>query len=99
MSRCYVSPSTSRDLNEISDYFLTQNLEAGERLLKEFTKKCESLMQFPNLGRSYEWLRVGMRGVPLDGYIIFYQVVNDGIEILRVVGGRQDLQRVFNDES
>lgn len=99
MSRCYVSPGASRDLNEISDYFLARNLEAGELLLKEFTRKCESLMQFPNLGRSYEWLRSGMRGIPLEGYIIFYQVMNDGIEILRVVSGRQDLQRLFDHET
>jgi toxin ParE1/3/4 len=37
-----------------------------------------------------------MRGLPLDGYIIFYQVVEDGIEILRVVNGRQDLDALFS---
>jgi len=99
MSRCYISPAASRDLNEISDYFLTHNLEAGERLFKEFTKKCERLLQFPQLGRSYEWLRSGMRGIPLTGYIIFYQVIDDRIEILRVIGGQQDLPQMFGENA
>lgn len=99
MNQCYLSPSASRDLNDIADYFLAYNIEAGEALFREFTRKCKNLIQFPRLGRSYEWLRPGVRGIPLDGYIIFYQVVDDGIEILRVVGGRQDLQAVFNDEA
>jgi toxin ParE1/3/4 len=38
-----------------------------------------------------------MRGILLGSYIIFYQVVDDGIEILRVVGGRQDLDKLFSE--
>ncbi|MEH2244114.1 type II toxin-antitoxin system RelE/ParE family toxin [Nostoc sp.] len=36
MSNYIISPSASRDLNEIADYFLTRNLEAGEKLFREF---------------------------------------------------------------
>lgn len=34
MSRYIISPSASRDLNEISDYFLIINLAAGENYFK-----------------------------------------------------------------
>ena len=47
------------------------------------------------MGRSYEHIRKGMRGIPLHGYIIFYQLVDDNIEILRIVNGRQDLESLF----
>ena len=47
------------------------------------------------MGRSYEYIRQGMRGLPLNGYIIFYQFVDNNIEILRVVNGRQDLESLF----
>lgn len=36
-----------------------------------------------------------MRGLPLDGYIIFYQNINDGIEIVRIVSGKRDLKALF----
>ena len=96
MSLCILSPEATKDLNAIADYFATRNVDAGEMLFKQFIGKCENLIKFPALGRSYEYIRPNMRGVPLDGYIIFYQVVNDGIEILRVVNGRQDLDSLLS---
>ena len=41
MSVYIVSPSASKDLNQIADYFLVRNLEAGENLVREFNKKCQ----------------------------------------------------------
>lgn len=75
--RCYVSADASRDLDKIGDYFVERSVEAGERLLQEFVKKCERLIQFPKMGRSYDQIKAGLRGIPLDGYIIFYKVVKD----------------------
>ncbi|MEH2456735.1 type II toxin-antitoxin system RelE/ParE family toxin [Nostoc sp.] len=98
MSNYIISPSASRDLNEIADYFLTRNLEVGEKLFREFNKKCQSLANFPKMGRSYAHIRASMRGLPLDGYVIFYQVLDDRIEILRVVSGNRDLESLFEDE-
>jgi toxin ParE1/3/4 len=90
-----LAPSASRDLNQIADYFLSCNLEAGEKLFKEFNKKCQTLANFPKIGRSCTHLRPSLRGLPLDGYVIIYQVINDGVEILQVIGGRQDLESLF----
>ncbi len=98
MSRCVISPSASRDLNAISNYFVERNIEAGEQLLKEFNQKCQNLIRFPNMGKLYSRIQEGLRGVPLDGYIIFYRTTNAGIEVLRVLNGRQDLEALFDDE-
>ncbi|MEC4891483.1 MAG: type II toxin-antitoxin system RelE/ParE family toxin [Oscillatoria sp. PMC 1051.18] len=99
MSRYLISPAASRDLNAIADYFLSQNVEAGERLFQEFSKKCQYLAQFPSIGKSYSYLQASLRGLPLNGYIIFYRVVEDRVEIIRLVSGRQDLEALFtNDE-
>lgn len=38
-----------------------------------------------------------LRLPPLRGYIIFYRVIPDGIEILRVISGQQDLEALFDD--
>lgn len=95
MSNCFLSRQASQDLDTIADYYLTRNIEAGENLFQEFTRKCENLVRFPSLGRSYGHIRPGMRGIPIDSYIIFYQIVNDGVEVLRLVGGRQDLEELF----
>jgi toxin ParE1/3/4 len=97
MSRYIVAPSASQDLNNIADYFLAVNVAAGEKLFIKFSKKFQQLAQFPNLGRSYSHIRQSLRGLPLDGYIIFYRVVDDTVEILRIVNGRQDLEALFSE--
>jgi len=49
MTRRYcIAVSASKDLNEISEYFMSRNLEAGERSITEFNRKCQNLVQFPN---------------------------------------------------
>ncbi len=98
MSNYIISPSASRDLNEIADYFLPRNLEAGEKLFREFNKKCQNLANFPSMGRSYDHIKPSLRGLPLDGYVILYQVLDNGVEILRVVSGNRDLESLFEDE-
>ncbi|WP_435023289.1 type II toxin-antitoxin system RelE/ParE family toxin [Nostoc sp. CALU 1950] len=65
MSNYIISPSASRDLNEIADYFLPRNLEAGEKLFREFNKKCQNLANFPSMGRSYAHIKPSLRGLPL----------------------------------
>lgn len=97
MSNYIISPSASRDLNQIADYFLTKNLEAGEKLFQEFNKKCQNLANFPSMGRSYAHIKPSLRGLPLDRYVILYQVLDDGVEILRVVSGYRDLESLFTD--
>lgn len=95
MNQCLISPQAIKDLDSISEYFLTRNIETGEKIFQEFTRKCENLLQFPQMGRSYEHIRKGMRGIPLNGYIILYQLVDDHVEILRIVNSRQDLESLF----
>jgi toxin ParE1/3/4 len=97
MTRYVINIVASRDLREISDYFYSRNIEAGERFLQKFTRKCEQLVAFPNLGRSYTSIQPGLHGVPLENYVIFYRLIEDDIEIMRVVSGRRDLQSLFQD--
>jgi toxin ParE1/3/4 len=100
MSRLYsIAPSASQDLQNIADYFVSRNVEAGERLFQEFDRKCRNLVQFPHIGRSYEYLLPSLRGIPLRGYIIFYEVTDESVTILHVVHGQQDLTALFRDES
>ncbi len=50
------------------------------------------------IGRSYIDLSPGLRGLPLEGYIILYRVTEDELTILRVVSGRQNLASLFGDD-
>ena len=96
MSRYIISQPAIRDLESISSYFTDVNVDAGEKFLQGFSKRCQQLVNFPNIGRSYDDLQANLRGLPLESYIIVYRAIDDEIEIVRVVNGRQDLKSLFD---
>jgi toxin ParE1/3/4 len=93
-----LAPSTTRDLDRLSQYFLETNIEAGERLFKALNQKLYNLTQFPNLGKPYPPLDPNIRGLLVEKYIIFYRVTETQIEIVRIVDGRQNLTQLFMTE-
>lgn len=97
MSRYVINVLASRDLNEIADYFAKNNLEAGEQFFRSFNRKCQQLVTFPNSGKSYAVIHPDLRGLSLEGYVIFYKILDDGIEILRVVSGRRNFPSLFEE--
>ncbi|NEP01823.1 MAG: type II toxin-antitoxin system RelE/ParE family toxin [Symploca sp. SIO2E9] len=99
MSRYLINVLASRDLEGIADYFAQTSLETGERFFRDFNRKCQQLTAFPNSGKSYAEIRNDLRGLPIEGYIIFYRVLDDGIEILRIVSGRRNFPDIFKDSN
>jgi len=95
MKNYIISPLASRDLDEIFDYFADLSVDAGEQFIDDFNKKCHNLVSFPNIGRPYPELKSSLRGIPLSGYIIFYRVTVNSVEIVRVVSGYRDLESLF----
>lgn len=97
MSHYTIAPEAVQDLDEISNYFLPRNVEAGKRWFQAFNQKCQQLVKFPLMGRSYANIRLDLRGVPLEGFVIFYRVAGDRLEIIRVVSGKRNLDALFLD--
>lgn len=100
MTRRYrIASSASQDLEQISQYYTSRSIEAGERLFQEFNRKCQNLVQFPKMGRSYSHIAPLLRGLPLDGYIIFYEVTQEEVTILHVISGIQDIETLLRQDS
>ncbi|MBD2203350.1 type II toxin-antitoxin system RelE/ParE family toxin [Calothrix sp. FACHB-1219] len=97
MSIYIISPEAIQDLDEISEYFASRNLDAGDRFVNSFAEKCQNLVKYPNMGRSYADIETSLRGIPLDGYIILYRAIADGVEIVRVVSGYRNLKSMFSE--
>ena len=99
ISQYIIAPEAIRDLDEITSYFADRNVDAGDRLLDVFTKKCRYLTQFPAMGRRYADIRPYLRGIPMQDYIVFYRILDDGIEIIRVVRGDRDIESIFDESA
>ena len=99
MSRYGINIFASRDFNEIADYFAENSLDAGDRFFRAFNARCQQLVTFPNSGKGYGTIRLNLRGLSLAGYVIFYRISDDVIEILRVVSGRRDFPAFFEESN
>ena len=97
MSRYILAPRAIEDIDAIYDYIASNNLDAAERFVDAVEQKCETLANFPNMGKSYENLAPQLRGVLTGNYIIFYRPIENGIEVVRILSGYRDLEAMFSD--
>jgi toxin ParE1/3/4 len=95
MRRLQFSFRAAEDLELIEDYISRDNPDAAKDLVLLIRKKCQLLSEQPGIGRDRSDLLSGLRGVPVGNYIIFYHAVEDGIEVIRVLHGAQDLPELF----
>ncbi len=74
------------DLLEIWRFLSVErrNLSAAERLFRRFDKLFQLLAERPELGSRY---RRELRAFPAESYVIFYEAIPDGIQVLRVIHG------------
>jgi toxin ParE1/3/4 len=86
-----LSPAAIRDLDAISQYFLANDVEAGEALFQELNKRFQNLTEFPRMGRAYPHLHPEIRGLSVRTYIVFYRISSLSLEIVRIVDGRRNL--------
>ncbi len=93
-----LAPRTAADLDDIWYYVATESssLEMADRLIDTITDRFLALASFPYLGRSREGdFGPGYRSLAVGEYVVVYCVENEGVQILRVVHGRRDLERLF----
>ena len=98
MKQYIISSPAIQDLQVIIDYFSETSVVAGEKFISKFEAWCQKLRTFPTIGKRYDGLQLGLRGIVIDEYILFYQVTDNVVEIIRVVHGRRDLITLFNQE-
>ena len=94
----YFSVAALQDIEVINDYLLENYAsKLANQFLDTLLTKCDRLIQFPQMGRKRDELSTNLRSFPLQDYLIFYRIASDGIEIVRVVSGYQDLSALFEE--
>lgn len=79
------------DLGSIWDFIAADDVRAAERQLDRFEQIFQMLAANPLAGRERPELRTNLRSFPAGSYIIFYLPLSDGVEVIRVMHGRQDI--------
>ena len=89
-------PQAEDDLINIWVRIASDSPFHADRYLDHLDAKMQLLAEFPHLGRLHPELGQGLRGFPVDDYLIFYRQVESGVDIVRVLHGARDIQALFH---
>jgi toxin ParE1/3/4 len=95
MKKYRLTPEASRDLEGIGDYIAEDNPAVAVRVVDAIEEKCRALAQMPEMGRVREELAPGLCNFTAGKYLIFYRPTDDGIQVIRIAHGSQDLPSLF----
>jgi toxin ParE1/3/4 len=90
------SPEALDDRERIWDYYVrVAGKHTAEKILREIAEVIALIEDHPFAGRARNEVRRGLRSFAAAPHVVFYRVVNDAPEIVRVLDGRQDIEEKF----
>jgi toxin ParE1/3/4 len=104
--RFNVLPSADRDLDDQAEYLAREaSLETALRFYDAANTTFEKLARMPGMGERRESPKprlAGLRVWRIEGFenhLVFYRPIDGGIEIVRVLHGARDIDRLLESES
>ncbi len=85
------SPRAKADLIEIWNYIADDSENRADDFINTLDKKLQTLAASPYIGRPRTELIDDLRSFPIERYIIFYRVIPQGVEIIRVLHSARDI--------
>jgi toxin ParE1/3/4 len=89
-------PLVFDDLADIWDYIAEDNQTRADGFIDSIDNKIKELADRPHIGRLRDDLFPGLLSFPFGRYIIFYLIIPDGIEIVRVLHSARDIDVHFD---
>ena len=86
-----LSPQAKSELEAIGDHIAEDSPANAERFIERLTAKFVALGRHPRIGRARPELRSDLRSLPYGAYLILYRLMDDGVEIVRVVHAARNL--------
>ncbi|MEZ6068763.1 MAG: type II toxin-antitoxin system RelE/ParE family toxin [Pirellulales bacterium] len=92
------TPAADRDLDEIAWYIAVHERRprTAERVIDEVIAKCELHAAGPMMGTAMPALCPECRVFAHKRWVVIFRPLRDGIEVLRIVDGARDYDRLFD---
>jgi toxin ParE1/3/4 len=91
MARRHIRPDADHDLDLIWSFIAADNPRAADAMIDRLTEAFDMLLTMPLAGRTRSEFGENLRSFAVHNYIVFYVTVPEGIDIIRVMHGRQDI--------
>ncbi|MGA2061894.1 MAG: type II toxin-antitoxin system RelE/ParE family toxin [Thermoguttaceae bacterium] len=91
----FFSPHAEADLDAILEFIAKDKPVAAASFVEKLREKCFMLAANPELGELRPDLAENLRCFSFRNYVIFYRSVQNGVEIIRVASGFQNIEMLF----
>ena len=95
MSRVTRRPHAEADILEIWGYIAEDSVVAADRWVDKLDEKFALWATQPMMGRVRDELSPGIRSLAFGRYVVFFQPLPDGIDVVRVLHGSRDIDASF----
>lgn len=75
------------DLRQIWLHIADHSVAAADRVIDRIDRTLWSIARNPMIGESVERYRAGMRRFTVGSYVLYYESIEDGIRLIRVLHG------------
>ena len=83
------------DLLDIWIYIAARNSEAvADEIYDRIEQACQPLRQFPQLGAARPEIADDARALVIERWLALYRLVEDGVQLVRIVDGARDLTKI-----
>jgi toxin ParE1/3/4 len=88
-------PQAEADILEVWAFIAEDSFIEADRWVDKLDEKFFLWATQPMMGRARDELLPGIRSFPFGRYVVFYQAIPDGIDIVRVLHGSRDIDSNF----
>ena len=89
-------PAAEADIEEIALLITADNPRAARRWFDDIYLRCRHIGEMPGLGVARPDVRPGLRLLPAGNYLILYEQIDGGADIIRVLHGARQWQVLFD---
>jgi toxin ParE1/3/4 len=86
-----IRPEADIDLDSIWSFIAADNRTAADAMIDRITDTFDLLLTMPFSGRARPEFGGNLRSIVVGNYLVFYETLPDGVEIVRVINARQDI--------
>ena len=98
MPEVTLSNQARQDLFAIWEYIAEDNSAAADRVLDTLDARMQLLADHPLLGPARPDIARDLRYLVSENYLILYRVLDDVVDIVRVLHGARNLRALFKDD-
>ncbi len=96
MARVTRRPQAVGDILEIFDYIAEDSFVEADRWVDRLDEKLALWATQPMMGRARDELATGIRSLAFGRYVVFFEPLPDGIDVVRVLHGSRDIDASFD---